>query len=402
MALLFWISFGIVFYTYIGYGFLLFILTRMKAVFLAPQGYDKRSAYEPAVTLIVAAYNEEDYIEEKIENTLRLDYPKDKLFVLFVTDGSTDKTLDRIRAYPYPEGAQVKWEHEEGRKGKIAAVDRVMPSVRTPVVIYSDANAQLNPAAVRNIVRHYQDPKVGGVAGEKRILMEQEGEAAAASGEGLYWKYESLLKKLDYQLYSCIGAAGELFSLRTELYETPSRDSIIEDFMLSMAVNQRGYKMAYEPDAYACETSSANVEEEMKRKVRISAGGYQAFFRLLHLLNPFRYGTLSFQYFSHRVLRWIFAPIALIPLFLSNLFLALQGIPLYQVLFAGQLLFYSLALAGYLLRNNKVKIKVFFIPYYFTITNLSQILGGLRYFSGKQSVVWEKSRRAPARSSKKN
>jgi biofilm PGA synthesis N-glycosyltransferase PgaC len=403
MTIFFWLSFLAVAYTYIFYGLIIFFLTRIKAIYKPSASRKKGSkTFEPEVTFITAAFNEEAYIEDKIRNILQFDYPASKLHILFVTDGSDDSTLDKIQGFPYPEEAVVHWEHRPERRGKIAAVDRIMPLVKTPIVIYSDANAYVNAKAIRNIVRHYEDPQVGGVAGEKRIYMNPESEKAAASGEGIYWRYESALKRLDYQLYSCIGAAGELFSLRTELYHPVHKDSIIEDFMLSMNVNRKGYKMAYEPDAYASETSSATVEEELKRKIRIAAGGYQSFFRLLDLLNPFRYGVLSFQYFSHRVMRWIIAPLALVLLLVSNVWLAFEGIPAYQWLLAAHLLFYLLALIGHLIRNQKIRLKLFFIPYYFTITNICQIRGGIRYFSGQQSVVWEKSKRAPSQSSNKN
>jgi cellulose synthase/poly-beta-1,6-N-acetylglucosamine synthase-like glycosyltransferase len=336
----------------------------------------------------VAAYNEEQCIEDKITNTLNLDYPKDKLSVFFVTDGSTDNTPDIVKKFH-----AVRLFHDFQRKGKIHAVNRVMKYVTTPIVVFSDANTLLNGRAIRHLVMHYADKTVGGVAGEKRIYNNKE-DNASGSGEGFYWKYESFLKKKDAAVYSIVGAAGELFSIRTELYEEPPQNIIIEDFFLSLRICAKGYRFMYEPEAYALETASVSVNEEWKRKVRICAGGFQAMWKLKSLLNPFRYGILTFQYVSHRVLRWTLAPLSLAIVFIANLFLSVTGPSYYRWLLAGQAGFYLLALLGYYLRQKKISIKGFFVPYYFVVMNLSVYAGFFRYINGKQTVVWEKSERA--------
>lgn len=384
---LFWIGLSVIFYTYIGYALVIFILSKLKSQPKPLMSLPDEDL--PLVTILVAAYNEEQCIEDKITNTLNLDYPKDKLSIFFVTDGSTDNTPDIVKKFH-----AVKLFHEFQRKGKIHAVNRVMKQVTTPIVIFSDANTLLNPPAVRNLVRHYQNAQVGGVAGEKRIYKNEEDNASGA-GEGFYWKYESFLKEKDAAVYSIVGAAGELFSIRTALYEEPAENTIIEDFYLSLSICAKGYRFMYEPEAYALETASASVEEEWKRKVRISAGGFQSMVRLKHLLNPFRYGILTFQYFSHRVLRWTLAPLFLPIVLLTNFWLALTGPALYGVLFFLQTSFYLLALAGYYFREKKISVKGFFVPYYFVVMNLSVYAGFLRYMKGNQSVVWEKAQRAP-------
>ncbi|HEY9007954.1 glycosyltransferase [Ohtaekwangia sp.] len=385
---IFWIGILVVGYTYVGYGIIIYIFskaTRRTNVVDIPQNDQL-----PAVTLLVAAYNEADIIRNKIANTLALDYPKEKLELFFVTDGSTDATPEIIKEFP-----AIQLFHSNERRGKIHAVNRVMKLVKTPIVIFCDANTDLNEKAIRKIVRHYVDETVGGVSGEKRIFSKDK-DNASGSGEGMYWKYESFLKRKDAEVYSIVGAAGELFSMRTALYEEPSLDMIIEDFYLSLRVAAKGYRFAYEPEAYAIETASASVGEEWKRKVRISAGGFQAMARLSYLLNPFRYGILSFQYISHRVLRWTLAPFFLPLIFLSNLWLAWAGLPFYQVTLALQVFFYALAIAGYMLRDKKIAIKGFFVPYYFMVMNVSVYFGLNRYLRGKQSVVWEKAKRATA------
>ncbi len=382
----FWISAMIIVYTYVGYGVLMWAITRFKKPGGLPPHRPDNDL--PAVTVLIAAYNESAYMARKIRNTFELDYPVDKLKVFVVTDGSTDDTPSIVSKFH-----GVRLFHEAARKGKIHAVNRVMDYVDTPIVVFSDANTFLNRQALRNIVRHYQHPDVGGVAGEKRIF-KKANDSAPASGEGLYWQYESFLKKKDSELYSVVGAAGELFSLRTALYERPSENMIIEDFYISMRVVAKGYRFIYEPDAYAVETASATIGDEWKRKVRIAAGGFQAIVKLAPLLNIFKYGIATFQYVSHRVLRWTLAPLALLTVLVCNIVLAAQGLLFYQVILGCQLLFYTLAILGHLYQNKRVSIKGFFVPFYFLVMNLSVFAGFARYLLGKQSVVWEKTRRA--------
>ncbi|RAW01362.1 glycosyltransferase family 2 protein [Pseudochryseolinea flava] len=387
-VLIFWVGVAVVLYTYVGYGVVIYIFSKLRGK-RQPLPVQADESL-PAVTLIIAAYNEELFIDEKLTNTLALDYPKAKLNVWVVTDGSTDRTTEIARNY-----SGITVHHENQRKGKIHAVNRVMKMVATPIVIFCDANTNLNTDAIKNLVRHYQDPTIGGVAGEKRILSKTEDNASGA-GEGIYWKYESFLKKKDAEVHSIVGAAGELFSVRTALYESPEENIIIEDFYISLKIAANGHRFGYEPDAYAIETASASVDEEWKRKVRICAGAFQAMGKLSYLLNPFRYGMLSFQYISHRVLRWTLAPLFLPLILASNIVLAVQGYSIYQMILLMQIAFYALAFAGYLLRDKNIKIKGFFVPYYFMVMNLSVYAGLRRFLKGNQSVVWEKSKRAVA------
>jgi cellulose synthase/poly-beta-1,6-N-acetylglucosamine synthase-like glycosyltransferase len=218
-------------------------------------------------------------------------------------------------------------------------------------------------------------------------------EAASAAGEGIYWKYESALKRWDAELYSAVGAAGELFAIRTELYNEVEPDTLLDDFIISLRVAMKGYKIDYDPDAYAIEKASANVKEELKRKIRISAGGIQSVLRLYPLLNIFRYGILSFQYISHRVLRWTLTPLSLLLLLIVNAFLV-PASTFFAVVMALQVLFYLLALTGWFLENRKMKVKALFIPYYFFIMNYAVYMGFFRFIKKAQSVNWERAKRA--------
>ena len=390
LEIVFWAGFSLVFYAYLGYGLVLWAFVRVRRLFWP--GARMGPGQLPELGFVVCAYNEEDWICQKIENSLALDYPRTLIQFYFVTDGSDDRTSELVRTYPYP--PDVRWHllHQPERRGKIAAFQRAMDGMKSPVVVSTDANTWVNPEALQRLVRHFNDPRVGAVAGEKRISMAEKDDASSA-GEGIYWKYESLLKKWDAELWSVVGAAGELFAFRTECYEPVPTDTLVEDFYLTMRIAQRGWRVQYEPGAWAAETSSASVAEEMKRKVRIAAGGLQAVWRLAPLLNPFRYGLLSFQYISHRVLRWTAAPILLPVLLILNVLLAQHGAPMYRFLLAAQILFYLAALAGWGLERRKFKVKALFVPYYFCLMNWAMYAGFFRLLRGKQSVIWEKAKR---------
>ncbi|MBK6266538.1 glycosyltransferase family 2 protein [Marivirga sp. S37H4] len=390
MEVIFWLGIAVITYTYIGYPLLLFLLVKLKRMIRPSVSLLFKENELPYVSLIIACYNEGEVLREKIQNTLSLDYPADKLNICFVTDGTSDGS-ERMVA----EDERLTLFHSHERKGKNAAINRVLPLLDSPILIFCDANTFLNKEAIFKIVRHYKNENVGAVAGEKRV--ESIGELdRAGEGEGAYWKYESALKKWDAELKTVVGAAGELFSVRKELMEKVPDGILIEDFYVSVKVAQKGYKVVYEPDAYAVEGGSASISEERKRKVRISAGGLQAVWLFMPLLNIFKYGWLSFQYVSHRVLRWTLAPMFLVIVLLSNIYLAIDQQGLYIYLLVAQSLFYAFALMGKFTENMERSPKVFFIPFYFVFMNLSVFQGFFRLVSGRQSAVWEKAERAKA------
>ncbi len=385
---IFWTCLSIVFYSYLGYAFILFCLVKCKK-FLFHNDLKFETSFQPSVALVIPAYNEEDFILRKIKNTLELDYPRQKLTIIFITDGSTDQTPGIIKKY-----SEFKLMHQSERKGKSAAMNRAMQMITEPVVIFCDANTLLNKDCINEIVKHYADPKVGGVAGEKKILQNTTNTTTVSSGESLYWKYESFIKKMDSEFYSVVGAAGELLSLRTSLYEVIEEHTIIEDFVLSLRVCLKGYIIRYEPKAYAMETSSVSMKEEQKRKVRISAGAFQAMLLVKPLFNVIKYPKLSFQFISHRVLRWAVCPICLVLIFISNLLLEiLSEEAIFTYLFLTQVLFYLFAIMGWILAINSVKNKFLYIPYYFLFMNVSVLIGLYRIMTKKQSVLWEKAGR---------
>ena len=390
---LFWILFIVVSYTFIGYAVLLWLLVHVKRAFVKKEEDDEADHELPHVCLFVTAYNEKDFVAAKVENSFLLNYPKDKIQYLWMTDGSDDGTPELLAKYP-----KIQVKHLPERKGKVHAMNRGVRFVEAQIIIFSDCNTILNRDSILEIIRQFDNPNVGCVAGEKRII-DQKDDNAAASGESLYWRFESWIKKMDAELNSSVGAAGELFAVRSELYEKIESDTILDDFIISLRIAQKGYKIAYAPNAYASETASANVTEELKRKIRIAAGGVQSIFRMPGLLNPFRFGWLSFQYFSHKVLRWTIAPFSLFGLVFVNFLILLQKNNLaifsfYSLFFYIQVLLYFIALGGWLIGNRKIRSKFLFVPYYFVVMNYASIAGIFRFFIGKQKVTWDKSKRA--------
>ncbi|GAB3222983.1 glycosyltransferase family 2 protein [Spirosoma arcticum] len=399
VRILFFLLAFLVFYTYVGYGLIAWLLVRLRAgsrtALTAP------SVGLPAVTMVVPAYNERAYLSAKLQNCLDQDYPAGQLHLLFVAEGSDDGSVEYLEQMKLtiPNLTIISGTR---RLGKVAAMNQAMQQVSTPITIFTDANAQLNREAVSRLVGRFRETNVGAVTGEKRISVHGS-EAAAGSGEGLYWRYESFLKKLDAQLHTIVGAAGELFAIRTALYEPVEPDTLLDDFMISLRIAARGYRVEYAPDAYALERPSHSVGEEMKRKVRIATGGFQAIQRLVHLLNIFTYGWLTFQYVSHRVLRWAVTPFCLPLLVALNLILltesyvvgpSLPGARFWWVALALQVFFYGMAYIGYTLENRQTRWKLTFVPFYFVFMNWCVLLGFARFWNGTISGVWEKSQRA--------
>ena len=385
----FWIFLFLTFYTYIGYGIILYVIIRIKRIIIQKQKQILQSETDlPEVTMLICAYNEQNIVKMKMENIAALDYSKDKLHIMWATDGSTDSTNEYLKAYP---SIQITFHPE--RRGKTAAMNRAIPKIQTGIIIMTDANTMINPGAIKEIVRLFNDPSVGCVAGEKRV-MARNNEHTAAKGEGLYWKYESTLKRWDYELYSAMGAAGELCAIRKELFDPIPEDTLLDDFILSMSMIVKGYRIAYTPYAYAFEYGSANIEEESKRKRRIAAGGLQSIWRLKNLMNPIKYPIVAFQFISHRVLRWSITPIALFSLIPLNTILVFSKAgTIYTIIWVLQIMFYAAAFGGYLSDTQGRRNRILYVPYYFMFMNIN-VFRGIRYlFTHKNTRIKKKVRR---------
>ena len=388
----FWLFVALVFYTYIGYGMLLYIILKVKSLIKRPSPTPQLPADErdyPEVTLMICAYNEESVVEEKMRNTRALDYPKDKLCVMWVTDGSNDRTNELLSAYP-----EVKLVFSPERRGKAAAMQHGLQENKTEYVVFTDANTMLNTEAISEVMRQFMREDVGCVSGEKRVAARTEGQAAAES-EGLYWKYESLLKQWDSDLYSAMGAAGELFAVRMSCYQPAPSNALLDDFMISMLILNKGYRIAYTSEAYAMEFGSANLQEESKRKRRIAAGGLQSIWWLRGMMNPLRRPLVAFQFVSHRVLRWSLTPVAMLLLVPLNIALVALGAgKVYAAVLIAQAVFYLAAFAGYILAKAGKKNKWLYVPYYFLFMN-TNVFRGMNYLrSHSSSGTWEKAKRA--------
>lgn len=381
---IFFLSIFIVIYNYFGYAI---IAGLINLVYPKYRGKNTGNYY-PSVSFIIAAYNEALIIEKKIENTLNLNYPKNKIEYIIITDGSTDDTPEIVNRF-----GNVRLLHLPERKGKSSALNRAVKIARNDVLIISDANTFLNSDAVINISKHYRNPQAGGVAGEKKVVKTGLQNDEIGEREGLYWKYESLLKQIDSDFYSVVGAAGELFSVRRSLYEDIPESTILDDFVISLKIAAKGYRIIYEPNAYAMEFASVNLREEKKRKVRIAAGGFQAISFLLPLLKFWKHPKLTFLYLSHRVLRWTLSPICLILILVSNIFLAAYtNTNFYKISLLLQVIFYSLSFISTYISNNSTfkHLKIFG---YFVFMNISVIQGFFRFITKSQTTNWEKAKR---------
>lgn len=390
LKVLFWICLFIVFYTYIGYGMLLYVMVLIKRLFCktSQDPILPDDDQLPDVTLMICAYNEEDIIREKMENIRQIDYPADKFCVMWVTDGSNDGSNDLLKQYP-----EVTLVYSPERKGKAMAMQHGLKVNKAEYVVFTDANTMLNTNAIREIVRQFMKPNVSCVSGEKRVAA-RTNDQIAAEGEGLYWKYESTLKQWDSDLYSAMGAAGELFAVKMSDYREAPTNALLDDFMMSMLIVKDGHRIAYTSEAYAMEYGSANMYEESKRKRRIAAGGLQSIWWLRSLMNPLKYPVVSFLFISHRVLRWSITPFTMLALIPLNIALvALNAGIIYTVICILQLIFYAAAALGWLQTKTGRHGGLLYVPYYFLFMNVN-VFRGISYLrSHSTSGTWEKAKR---------
>ncbi len=369
--LVFWLGAALILYTFFGYALLIGLAARL---FSRP---NQQSDELPRLTLLIAAYDEEDVLADKIVNSLGLDYPPDCLHVVVVADGSTDATCSIGESFT-SRGVVTYFRPE--RRGKVAAINRVMPFLTDPIVVFTDANTMLAPDSLRMLVRHFADPTVAAVAGEKQVR---------GGGEGLYWRYESFLKRSDSAISSVMGAAGELFAIRRERFAPPETDTIVDDFVISMRLVQAGWRVIYEPKAIAWEEPTPTLRGEWQRRTRIAAGGVQAIRRLGSLL-AWPWGLITWQYLSHRVLRWAVTPILLPALLVLNL--SLWSIPPYRLLALGQIVFYLISLVGFYQAHRGKRHGMMYTIFFFVFANLAALAGMVRGLSDRQPVTWARSR----------
>jgi len=329
---------------------------------------------------MIAAYNEEKFIEKKLQNTLDLDYTKDKLEVIVASDGSTDQTNYIVRRF---EAAGVQLLEFKENRGKTACQNDAVKQSSGDILVFSDANAVYKQDAIQKLVRNFKDPQVGCVCGELRYL---QGNGADGHGEGLYWRYEQFLKKVESKIGNVIGANGSIYAVRKELYVPLDKD-IISDFVEPLKIAARGYRVVYEPQAVSYEYLSDNNSAELNRKIRIINRSYSGLLSVKSLLNPFSHGLLAVGLISHKLLRW-FALAFLLLLFVTNIILAFVS-NLYLPFLTAQVVFYLMALVGMFYEKLWKPLQ---IPTYFCMVNYASFKGLLMYYMGKRIISWQPNR----------
>lgn len=380
MEYAFWILLALLAYVYGGYALLLALLSLLGGA--RPW---KRADAEPSVTLIVSALNEAAVIGRKIENSLALDYPRERLEVIVVSDASEDGTDEIVRGF-VGQGAQLL--RMPQRSGKTLGLNAAVERARGEVVVFSDANAMYAHDAIRKLVRNFADPAVGAVVGESTYV---DAQAESERQEGLYWRYEIAIKRLESAVGSVVGGDGAIYAVRRQLYRPMAADAL-SDFVNPLQVIAAGFRCVYEPEGRSAERAADSFEREFRRKVRIVNRAVRALFRMRRLLNPLRYGLFSVQLISHKLLRWL-VPLMLVAVAALNVALLDSG-PVYQLTCAGQAALYSLALLGHLLRRKRSIPALLSVPYYFCLVNAASALGILDALRGRTYTTWTTARTA--------
>ena len=389
IAKLFWFCVSSILYVYAGYPALLTLLARLRPTTTIPAITNL-----PTVTLLIAAYNEAAVISQKLKNSLSLNYPANCLQILVTADGSDDNTPALVRQFA-DQGVELCY--EPPRRGKMAAINRAMSHARGQIVVFSDANNFYDADALQYLVAPFADPNVGAVSGAKVIL---KGDGALGDSEGLYWKYESYIKKQETVLGSCAGVAGEILAIRRELFESPPDHIINDDFYMAMRLIRRGYRVVYAPQARSYERVSLSAQDEVARRARIVAGRYQAIGLVGELL-PWQQPLVTWQIISHKYLRPL-VPLALVGALLTNLWVSLWPgngrswhrltTPFNWIFLAGQMAFYGAAWLGSQERRGKVG-KILYIPYFFVNSNIAALIGLYRYLTRQQTTLWQRVKR---------
>ncbi len=381
-ACVFWLSLAFLGYVYGGFAMLVAGVGRWRR-------RDVRKApVTPQVTMIIAAYNEEAVIAERLDNALAMDYPPAQLEILVASDGSTDATEQIVSGYA-SKGVRLL---SLPRQGKIHALDAAVSYATGAILVFSDANTMCDRQALRALARNFADPAVGGVAGHTAYRLHAASESSGR-GESLYWDYDTWLKQMESLTGSIVSAHGGLYAIRRELY-CPSPDaSVTDDFAISTAVVEQGYRLVFDADAHATEFAVPEARREFRRRVRLMTRGLRGVLMRRRLLNPFRHGFYSLVFFSHKVARRL-APLALLGLAASSAYLWSTG-PVYLVAAMGQALFYTTAAVGYVLRQAHVGgLKVIYVPFFYCMANAACALALLQLLRGERIELWQPQRHA--------
>ncbi len=370
----FWLSFATFIYVYVGYPFLLAII----AAFMPSRR--PKTDFTPKLSILIAAYNEEASIGRKIQQTLALDYPSDLVEIIVLSDGSTDRTDAIVKSFRDP---RVRLLHLSGRKGKTNAQNEGMKTARGDVLIFSDATTVYHPQALRYLASNYADPKVGAVSGRYQYF-DLAGKSPTGLGTIAFWNYENFIKMMQSRIRTISGCCGCIYSIRREVY-TPLAPEVISDLVQPLHVIRRGYRVVFEDRALAYEKTTQTTSEEFSMRVRVVTRGIRGLLSVPTLLEPWRFGWISFQLWSHKILRWL-VPFFLLAILGANLFLAQH--PFYRLLLPAQSLFYAMTVFGLLFPLQRLW-KPLGIPLYFCTLNAAAFLSVIEVIRGKKYVVWE-------------
>jgi cellulose synthase/poly-beta-1,6-N-acetylglucosamine synthase-like glycosyltransferase len=392
MKVLFWISTGMIIYSYAIYPLILVLAASLRQVWedlsFAVGRRDRRQRLQtnamPYVSIVFSAYNEEAVIAEKVRNCAELDYPSDRLEILVGCDGCSDDTGKIARAGNLPNARILEFSERGGKPAMLNRLAQV--EARGEILVLTDANTMLARDAVRMLLRHFSDPRIGCVSGELR-LKTLDGSPVV---EGLYWRYETFLKFLESRLNLLLGANGAIYAVRRKLFEKIPPNGVVDDFLVAMKVRQMGYRLLYDPEAIGYEGVAPSYGQEFARHVRIGAGNYHAIRYTLPLLMPTA-GWVALSFWSHKIFRWL-VPFALVIALFSALGLGIQD-PLYAAIAAGGGVLIGLALIGYRLELHNIRRAVFSLPYYFMSMNLALLLGFVHFVTGKQGLTWQRTAR---------
>ncbi|HZF20102.1 MAG TPA: glycosyltransferase family 2 protein [Burkholderiales bacterium] len=379
MKIVYWAMVALICYAYVGYSLTILALAQFV------RRPSRRSEIEPRVTYLITAYNEEKNIRAKLEQVLSLDYPYTKLEIIVASDGSTERTDDIVREFA---GRGVRLVRVEGRVGKTETQNRAVREATGDVVIFSDATTFYEKSAIRNLVRNYADPEVGAVSGRYEYRNASGG--AIGLGSILFWKYENLIKTLQTRIRTITGCCGCIYSVRRELYE-PLPADIISDLVEPLKILEKGYRIVFEPEAIAFEETTEKTAEEFSMRVRVATRGMRGLWYMRSLFNPARYPFVSFQLFSHKVLRWL-VPLFLLVLLAANLALLGSG-RFYDATAVLQAAFYAAALLGLCAERTQLNFKVLNVPLYFVTVNAAAVAAMYGLWRGYKAVTWETVRR---------
>lgn len=378
-SIIFWFSSGLIAYAYVGYVLFIYILS------LLVRNRVKMGEYEPTVTIVITAYNEERHIARKLDNSLLLDYPHTKLEILVASDGSTDRTDEIVVDY-MKKTEIVKLFRVEGRVGKTETQNQSVQAALGEIIVFSDATTEYNEDAIRMIVRNYADPLVGAVSGRYNYIREKGSSMGVATI--LFWNYENFIKSCQTRIKTITGCCGCIYSLRKVLYEPLTRD-IISDLVEPLKILEKGYRIAFEPEALAYETTTQRSREEFEMRIRVVTRGMNGIIHMRKLLNPFKYGFVAFQLLSHKVLRWLI-PILTILLLVSNWFLL--GHWFYNLTFSFQVSIYFLGSIGWAAEAYGMRVRTLYMPLYFCVLNLACLIALFNLFKGEKKSIWETMR----------